>query len=128
MLWIKYTGTVKTKRKDFIDAVPIISSKLIVDDGLEDLWRRDNSDSHDFICYNRSFAKDQYRQCLYWWYHIMVSFTNYYNAISSYRLPSKTKIGKYSWYCKSEVSSTTKTFLFLLKYKKASTAAVDLSI
>ena len=36
-------------------------SKLIVDNGLEDLWRRENSDSPEFICYNRSFAKDQYR-------------------------------------------------------------------
>ena len=29
--------------------------------------------------------------------HIMVSFTNHYNAISIDRLPSKTKIGKGSW-------------------------------
>ena len=36
-------------------------SKLIVDNGLEDLWRRENSDSPEFICYDRSFAKDQYR-------------------------------------------------------------------
>ena len=63
----------------------------------------------------------------------MVSFTNHYNDISIDRLPSKTKIGKYSWYfnnsllCKPEVSSATKTFLFLLRntHKKTSTAAVD---
>ena len=36
-------------------------SKLIVDNGLEDLWRRENSDSPKFICYDRYFAKDQYR-------------------------------------------------------------------
>ena len=36
-------------------------SKLIVDNGIEDLWRRENSDSPEFICYDRSFAKDQYR-------------------------------------------------------------------
>ena len=36
-------------------------SKLIVDNGLEDLWRRENPDSPDFICFDRSFAKDQYR-------------------------------------------------------------------
>ena len=36
-------------------------SKLIVDNGLEDLWRRENSDSPEFICYDRYFAKDQYR-------------------------------------------------------------------
>ena len=63
--------------------------------------------------------------------HIMVSFTNHYNAISIDRLPSKTKIGKYSGYfnnsllSKSEVSSATKTFLFSIKTKKTSAAAVD---
>ena len=66
--------------------------------------------------------------------HIMVSFTNHYNAISIDRFPSKTEIGKYWWcfnnslLCKSKVSSATKTFLFLLKEKKTSTAAVDRSI
>ena len=54
----------------------------------------------------------------------MVSFTNHYNAISIDRLPSKTKIGKDSWYfnnpllCKPEVSSATKTFLFFVKNTK----------
>ena len=33
--------------------------KLIVDNGLEDLLRRENSP--EFICYDRSFAKDQNR-------------------------------------------------------------------
>ena len=33
-------------------------SKLIVDNGLEDLWRRENSDSSQFTCYDKSFAKD----------------------------------------------------------------------
>ena len=67
----------------------------------------------------------------------MVSFTNHYNAISIDRRPSKTKIGKYSWYfnnsflCKPEVSSATESFLFLLKnththtHTKTSTAEVD---
>ena len=36
-------------------------SKLIVDNGLENLWRRENLDSPEFICYERSFAKDQHR-------------------------------------------------------------------
>ena len=54
----------------------------------------------------------------------MLSFTDYYNAISIDRLPSKTKIGKDSLYfnnsllCNPEVSSATKTFLFLLKTHK----------
>ena len=51
MLWIKLTGMVKIKHKDFIGAVPIMVC----------LWGRENSDSPEFICYNRSFAKDQYR-------------------------------------------------------------------
>ena len=61
----------------------------------------------------------------------MVSFTNYYSAISIGRFPSKTKPEKYSRHfnnsllCKTEVSSATKTFLFPLKtQKKTSTAAV----
>ena len=36
-------------------------SKLIIDNGTEDLWRRKSPDSPEFICCNRSFAKDQYR-------------------------------------------------------------------
>ena len=36
-------------------------SKLIMDNGIEDLWRRENPDSPEFFCYDRSFAKDQYR-------------------------------------------------------------------
>ena len=36
-------------------------SKLIVGNGLADLWRRENSNPPESICYNRSFTKDQYR-------------------------------------------------------------------
>ena len=32
--------------------------KLIVDNALKDLWRRENPDSHVFTCYDRSFAKN----------------------------------------------------------------------
>ena len=38
-----------------------VLSNLIVDNGLEDLWRSENPDSPKFICCDRSFAKDQYR-------------------------------------------------------------------
>ena len=59
----------------------------------------------------------------------MVSFTDYYNAISIDRLSSKTKIGKDSWkrfmkiilLCKPEFSSTTKTSIFLLKTQRTTT-------
>ena len=33
-------------------------SKIIVYNGLEDLWRRENRDSPDSTCHDRSFAKD----------------------------------------------------------------------
>ena len=54
----------------------------------------------------------------------MISFTDHYNAISIDILPSKTKIGKDSWYfnnsllCKPEFFSAAKTS-FLLKAQKA---------
>ena len=48
---------VKIKPKDFIGAVPIMS-KIIVDYGFQDLWRRENPDSPEFTYYDRSFAKD----------------------------------------------------------------------
>ena len=31
----------------------------------QDLWRRENPDSPEFICYGKSFAKDYYRPCPY---------------------------------------------------------------
>ena len=65
-------------------------SKLIVDNGLENLWRRENPDSSEFTCYNRSSGT---RSTIHRVYidikiasnakinHIMVSFTDHYNAI-----------------------------------------------
>ena len=35
-----------------------VLSKLIVDNGLEDLWRRESPDFPEFTFYDRSFAKD----------------------------------------------------------------------
>ena len=64
--------------------------KLIVDNPLEDLWRRENSDSSEFTRYNRSsgtrstiervcpdikMARNTKVN------HIMVSFTDHYNVI-----------------------------------------------
>ena len=59
--------------------------------------------------------------------HIMVSFTDHYNANLIDRFPSKTKIGKDPWYfsdsllCKPELSLSTKTFLFLSRTQNATT-------
>ena len=110
--------------------------KLIVDNGLEDLRRRENpqippSSPVAIGPFPRSRIDRVYTDI----YtdikianntkinHIMVSFTDHYNAISIDRLPLKTKIGKDSWYfnnsllCKPEVSSATRLF-FLLKIEK----------
>ena len=35
-----------------------VKTKLIMDNGLEDLWRRENPDSPEFTSYDRSFGKD----------------------------------------------------------------------
>ena len=57
----------------------------------------------------------------------MISFSDHCNAISIDTLPSKTKIGKDSWYfnssllCKSDFSSATKDLLSLPKTQKPTT-------
>ena len=48
----------KIKHKDFIGAAPVMPCKLIVDNGLEDPWRRENPDSPEFTCYDRLFTKN----------------------------------------------------------------------
>ena len=61
--------------------------------------------------------------------HIMVSFTDHYNAISIDRLPSKTKIGKKSWkrfrkiiiFYVSPSSHQLQRLLFSLKTQKTTT-------
>ena len=107
-----------------------------MDNELKDLWRRENPDSSEFTRYNRSSGTRSTIDRVYTDIkmasntkinHIMVSFTDHYNAIFIDRFPSKTKIGKDSWYfnnsllCKPEFSLTTKTFLFLLKTQNRTT-------
>ena len=92
-----------------------------MDNGLKDLWRRENQDSSEFIRYDRSSGTRSRIERVYTDIkiasdtkinYIMVSFTDHYRFIS------KTEIGKDSWYfnnsllCKPEFSLTTKTFLF----------------
>ena len=90
-------------------------SKLIVDNGLVDLWRRENPRYSEVSYHHRSpgtrsriervntdikITRNTKN------YHIMVPFTEHYNAISLDRLPSKVKIIKGLWYfissCKLE--------------------------
>ena len=74
-------------------------SKHIVDNGVEDLWRRENPDCSEFTHYNRSSHTRSRIGRVYTdtkianntkINHIMLSFTDHYNAISLDRLPSKT--------------------------------------
>ena len=102
-------------------------AKLIVDNELDDLWRRENPDFSEFTRYDRSSGTRYRVDRIYTDIkaasntkinHIVVSFTDHYNAIFIDRFSSQTKIGKDSWYfnnfplCKPEFSSTTNTFLF----------------
>ena len=102
-------------------------SKLIVDNGLQDLWRRDDPDSSEFTRYNRYSGTRPTKHRVYTDIkmandtninNIMVSFTDNY-AIFIDRFPSKTKIGKDSWYfnnsslCKLEFSLTADFCFFI---------------
>ena len=43
------------KHKNVMDVIPIFAlSKLIIDNGLEDLWRRENPEISEFTRYDRS--------------------------------------------------------------------------
>ena len=77
--------------------------KIILDNGLEDLWRRENPDFSEFTHYDRSSDSRSRIGRVYTDIkitnntkinHIMVSFTDHYNSFPLERLPSKTKIGK----------------------------------
>ena len=76
-------------------------SKLIVYNGLEDLWRKENPDSSEFTCYDRSFGTRSRIDRVYTDIkirsnnkvnHIMLSFIDHYNAID--RSPQKLKLEK----------------------------------
>ena len=110
-------------------------SELIVNHGLQDLWRRENLDSFEVIRYGitsglRSSIDNVYNDIKnannIKINHIMISLTDHYNAISIERLPSKNKIGNNSWYfnnsilCHPDFFSTTKNLLSLLKTQKSS--------
>ena len=71
-------------------------SKFIVDNELEDLWRRENPNSSEFTCYDRSFGTRSKVERVYTdtkiannnkINYIMVSFPDHYNTISLDRLP-----------------------------------------
>ena len=111
-------------------------SKIIVDNGLRDLWRRENPDSSEFTSYDKSSGTTSRIDRVYAdikiasntkIHHIMVTFTDHYNAIFIDKFPSKLKLEKVHgtliilFYCKLEYSLITKTFFFLLKTQNATT-------
>ena len=88
-------------------------SKLTVGTWLKDLWRRENPDSSEFTLYDRSFRTRSRLGKVYTDMkivnnikinHIMISFTDLYNVVSIDRLPSRTEIGKDSWYFNNSLS------------------------
>ena len=115
-------------------------SKLVVDNGLKDLWRRDNPDFPEFTCYSRSSGTSSRIDRVYTDVkiasntninRIMVSFTDHYNAIFIDRLPSQIKIGREKirgtliilFY--ASLSSPQLQRLFLLKTQKSHSSASD---
>ena len=77
-------------------------SKLIMDNGLEDLWRKDNPEISEFTRYDRSSGTRSRIDRVYTdkkivntkINHKMISFSNHYNTLSIDRFPSKTEIEK----------------------------------
>ena len=105
-------------------------------------WRiyGEGFDSSEFTHYNRSSSTRSTIDRVYTdikmvisskIIHIMVSFTDHYNAIFIDRFPSKTKIGKDSWYfnnsplCKPEFSLTTDFSFFIKNTKHNHSSASD---
>ena len=81
--------------------------KIIVSNGIENLWRSENLDCSEFIHYNRSSGTVSRIGRVYTDIeiaintkinHIMVSFADHYSGISLDKLTSKTKTGKDQWY------------------------------
>ena len=110
-----------------------VLSKLIMDNGLDDLWSRENPDSSESTRYDRSSGTRSSLDRIYIDIniantikinHLMVSFTDHYNAIPVERLTSKAKIRKVSWdfnnslLSKPNFCSTKSNFLSLLKTQK----------
>ena len=78
-------------------------SKLTADNVFEDLWRREDPESCEFIRYNMSFGSMSRIHRVYTDVkipnntkinHIIISYSDQYNAIPIDRLLPKTEIGK----------------------------------
>ena len=78
-------------------------SRLILDNGIENLWRRENSDFSEFTQWDRFSGRRSRIEQIYTDItiasnskinHIMLYFTDQCTGISLERLPSETKIRK----------------------------------
>ena len=95
-------------------------SKIVVDNGLEDLWREENPDTR----YDRSLGTRSRIGRVYTDIkianntkisHKMVYFTDHYHAIIIDRIPPTTKIGKDLWHFNSSLlnKADLKSYLLL---------------
>ena len=115
-------------------------SKLIMEDGLEDLWRWQNPDTSEFNRYDRSSCARSRIDRVYTDIkiannikvnHEMKSFSDHHNALFIDRLSSKTKIGKDLWHFNSSIfknndfCSITKNLLSFLKRKKNNYSSIS---
>ena len=100
-------GRIKTLYKYYFDYA---LSKPIVNNRLEDLWRRENQNPSEFTHYNRSAGTRSTIDRVYTYTktasnininHKMVSLTDHYSTIFIDRFSSKTKIAENSWYFKA---------------------------
>ena len=104
-------------------------SKLILDQGLEDLWRRKNPDTSEFTRYDRTSGTRSRIARVYTDIkianntkinHKMISFSDHYNALLIERLSSKTKTGQdlYGFstilYYKTKISFLQSQIYFIL--------------
>ena len=108
-------------------------SKLIMENVLEDLWRKENSNTSDFTLFDRSSGTRSRIDRVYTGIkianitkikHKMISFSDHYIALFIDRLSSKTIIGKDLWHFNSSIlqnkdfCSTAKDLPSFLKTKK----------
>ena len=98
-------------------------SNLIVDNGLEDLWRRENPDFSEFTHYEKSSGIRSRIGGFYSDIKIASNTKINRNAFFINTFRSETKIGKDSWYFNNSFLSILnyKEFSFLLKTQKATT-------
>ena len=110
-------------------------SKIIMDNGLEDLWRRENPETSEFTHYDRSSGTRSRTDRAYTdkkianntkITHKMISFSDHYNALIINKFSSKPKLGKDLWHFdnsllgKDEFCSNIQNLLTFSKTKQTS--------